>query len=171
MMGSDGSSHSFSVQLPAARHCRREERLTQLFRIMNSVLRKRKEARRRNLQFHLPPAVPLAPQLRLVEADSSYISLQDIYDEYCAAKKRSREDSIMAFYDRLKTLYDPAVPRVCRVSPGLADNQTDQRFIQLKTEVMEEIQTKMVPENILSNVSGLRFREPPKPSLTTCLST
>jgi transformation/transcription domain-associated protein len=155
MMGSNGSSHSFSVQLPAARHCRREERLTQLFRIMNSVLRKRKEARRRNLQFHLPPAVPLAPQLRLVESDSSYISLQDIYDEYCHSKGRSREDSIMSFYDRVKQLHDPAIPRVSRRRLGWAKWQTDQRFIQLKTEVLEEIQAKMVPENILSNVSCL----------------
>jgi transformation/transcription domain-associated protein len=35
MMGTDGLTHSFAAQLPAARHCRREERLTQLFRIMN----------------------------------------------------------------------------------------------------------------------------------------
>jgi transformation/transcription domain-associated protein len=35
MVGSNGSLHTFNVQMPAARHCRREERLTQLFRIMN----------------------------------------------------------------------------------------------------------------------------------------
>ena len=35
MIGSNGSRHTFAVQLPAARHCRREERLTQLFRIMS----------------------------------------------------------------------------------------------------------------------------------------
>ena len=35
MIGSNGSLHTFNVQMPAARHCRREERLTQLFRIMN----------------------------------------------------------------------------------------------------------------------------------------
>lgn len=35
MVGSNGSHYTFNVQMPAARHCRREERLTQLFRIMN----------------------------------------------------------------------------------------------------------------------------------------
>jgi transformation/transcription domain-associated protein len=35
MIGSNGSPYTFNVQMPAARHCRREERLTQLFRIMN----------------------------------------------------------------------------------------------------------------------------------------
>lgn len=35
MIGDNGTSYTFSVQMPAARHCRREERLTQVFRIMN----------------------------------------------------------------------------------------------------------------------------------------
>lgn len=140
MIGTDGSLYTFNVQLPAARHCRREERLTQLFRIMNSVLKRRKESRKRNLQFHLPVAIPLAPQLRLVQSDASYVSLQDIYDEYCGMKGMSREDSIMAFLDRSKELQDPAVPR------------SDARHSQVKAEIMEEIQTKMVPENVLTNV-------------------
>lgn len=33
--------------------------------------------------------------------------------------------------------------------------QQDQRLLQIKTEVLEEIQLKMVPENILSNVSEI----------------
>ncbi|WVQ95626.1 hypothetical protein IAU59_002724 [Kwoniella sp. CBS 9459] len=130
MVGSNGSSYTFHVQMPAARHCRREERLTQLFRIMNSVLKKRKESRRRNLQFHLPTATPLAPQLRLVQADSSYVSLQDIYEDFVASKGMSREDTTLAYFDRIKQLHDPALPRA---------------------EVMEEVQTKMVPENIMTN--------------------
>ncbi len=36
MIGSNGSIHTFAVQSPSGRHCRREERLTQLFRIMNT---------------------------------------------------------------------------------------------------------------------------------------
>jgi transformation/transcription domain-associated protein len=35
IVGHDGSLHHFSVQLPAARHCRREERMMQLFRMLN----------------------------------------------------------------------------------------------------------------------------------------
>lgn len=79
---------------------------------MDSVLRKRKESRRRNLQFHLPTAIALAPQLRLVQNDSSYVSLQDIFDEFCSAKHMTREDAIMSFYDRVKQVQDPAIPRV-----------------------------------------------------------
>lgn len=141
MIGSDGVNYTFTVQMPAARHCRREERLTQLFRIMNSVLRKRKESRKRNLQFHLPTAIALAPQLRLVQNDISYVSLQDIFDDYCSTHGMSREDSIMAFLDRMKQLHDPVIPK------------TDARYLHMKAEVAEELQIKMIPENILTNAS------------------
>ena len=33
--GHDGSLHPFAVQYPAARHCRREERIAQLLRMFN----------------------------------------------------------------------------------------------------------------------------------------
>lgn len=156
MIGSDSSTHSFSVQMPAARHCRREERLVQMFRILNSVLKKRKEARRRNIQFHIPAAVALAPQLRLIANDSSYLTLQDVYDDYSKSRGRSREDSIMFFYERVKQLSDTPNPKVSLLKVWCqagADCQMEPKLLQIKMEVLEEIQAKMVPENILSNVS------------------
>lgn len=139
MIGHNGTPYTFNVQMPAARHCRREERLVQLFRIMNCVLRKRKESRRRNLQFHLPTAVALGTQLRLIQNDSSYVSLQEIYDDYAFSHGMTHEDTILAFCDRQRQLHDPSIPR------------TDPRFVQLKMEIIEEIQTKMLPENVLTN--------------------
>lgn len=35
IIGHNGSNHTFAIQSPSGRHCRREERLAQLFRIMN----------------------------------------------------------------------------------------------------------------------------------------
>ncbi|KAL1410016.1 transcription-associated protein 1 [Vanrija albida] len=139
MIGHNGTPYTFNVQMPAARHCRREERLVQLFRIMNSVLKRRKESRRRNLQFHLPTAVALGTQLRLIQNDSSYISLQEIYDDYAFAHGMTHEDTILAFCDRQRELHDPSIPR------------TDPRWVQLKMEIIEEIQAKMLPENVLTN--------------------
>ncbi|GMF06155.1 unnamed protein product [[Candida] boidinii] len=51
----DGSLHTFSVQYPAARHCRREERIFQLFRIFNNALSSNVQARHPLYQhaFHL----------------------------------------------------------------------------------------------------------------------
>ena len=82
-----------------------------------SVLQKRKESRRRNLSFHLPVAIPLAPQLRLVENDSSYVSFQDIFDKYCQAHDCAREDSMLFFTDRMRQLHDPAIQGVSFLRP------------------------------------------------------
>jgi transformation/transcription domain-associated protein len=139
MIGHNGTPYTFNVQMPAARHCRREERLVQLFRIMNCVLRKRKESRRRNLQFHLPVAVALGTQLRLVQNDRSYVTLQEIYDDYAFSHGMTHEDTILAYCLRQRQLYDPSIPR------------TDPRVIQMKMEILEEIQAKMLPETIVTN--------------------
>ncbi|BEJ12109.1 hypothetical protein CspHIS471_0205690 [Cutaneotrichosporon sp. HIS471] len=139
MIGHNGTPYTFNVQMPAARHCRREERLVQLFRIMNCVLRKRKESRRRNLQFHLPTAIALGTQLRLIQNDASYVSMQEIYDDYAFKHGMKREDTILRFCDRQRQLHDPAIPR------------TDHRFIALKMEIIEEIQAKMLPDTVLTN--------------------
>ncbi|KAL7422906.1 transcription-associated protein 1 [Cryptotrichosporon argae] len=139
MIGHNGQSYPFMGQMPAARHCRREDRLMQVCRIMNSVLRKRKESRRRNLQFHLPLAVALGAQLRLIQSDSSFITLQDIYDEHAFAHRQQREDAIIEFCEQQRQFHDPSIPK------------TDARTIQLKTEIMERIQAKMVPETVLTN--------------------
>jgi transformation/transcription domain-associated protein len=139
MIGHNGTPYTFNVQMPAARHCRREERLVQLFRIMNCVLRKRKESRRRNLQFHLPTAIALGTQLRLIQNDASYVSMQEIYDDYAFKHGMTHEDTILQFCDRQRQLHDPAIPR------------TDHRFIALKMEIIEEIQAKMLPETVLTN--------------------
>ena len=38
--GHDGSLHPFAIQYPAGRHCRREERISQLLRIFNQYILK-----------------------------------------------------------------------------------------------------------------------------------
>lgn len=103
--GHDGTLHPFSVQHPAARHCRREERIIQLFRILNSVIERRKETRRRNIFFHLPTIVPLAPSIRLVEDDPSYITLQEIWEDYCVQKGQHKDDPIIFYIDRMRDIY------------------------------------------------------------------
>jgi transformation/transcription domain-associated protein len=75
----------------------------------------------------------------------------------------SREDSLMAFYDRVKALHDPTVQRVNSykfvvLSP--ANVQSDAKLIQLKAEVLDEIQTKLVPETVLTNVSDPLYCQP-----------
>ncbi|KAG9590565.1 hypothetical protein KCV04_g21350, partial [Aureobasidium melanogenum] len=102
--GHDGSVHPFAIQHPTARHSRREERVSQLFRIFNSILAKKKESRRRNLQFHLPLMIPLSPGIRMVQDDASYISLQGIYEDYCRRNGINKDDPVLFQIDKLRAL-------------------------------------------------------------------
>ncbi|KAF8592382.1 hypothetical protein K439DRAFT_1323691 [Ramaria rubella] len=137
LIGHDGTKHSFAVQMPTQTWVRREERIQQLFRIFNGVLNRRKESRKRNLCFHLPVAVPLNPTLRLLANDSSYVTMQHIYDEHCDTMRIAREDPQLAFAEKFESVY----------SPSLSESQV----VNLRAELQEEIMAKMVPENIISN--------------------
>ncbi|KAL5037675.1 transcription-associated protein 1 [Batrachochytrium dendrobatidis] len=140
ILGHDGSSHRFTVQNPAARHCRREERILQLFRILNDVMARKKEARKRNLNFHLPILVPLAPQIRLVEDDRSDISLQDVYESHCVKSGIHKDDPIIFYAQRIRQIFASVdITRKAKVE-----------ILNLKTEIMEEIGNKLIPETIMT---------------------
>lgn len=143
--GHDGSIRPFVVQHPAARHCRREERIVQMFRIFNTILERKKETRRRHLAFHLPVIVPLAPQIRLVEDDTSYKSLQDIFEDHCKTAGISRDDPAVYYTDRIrKVLMSEDITK-----------RTKMELLNLKVELFEEVAAKLVPDTILTRASFL----------------
>lgn len=102
--GHDGSNHPFAIQHPAARHCRREERILQLFRHFNGTLSKRKESRRRKLNFHLPLMVPLAPHIRMVQDDSTYVSLQGVFEDHCRKNGMSKDEPVLYSMEQMRML-------------------------------------------------------------------
>ncbi|KAI9760646.1 MAG: anaphase promoting complex subunit cdc16 [Chaenotheca gracillima] len=135
--GVDGSVHPFAIQHPAARHCRREERILQLFRIFNGVLAKRKESRRRNLNFHLPVMVPLAPHIRMVQDDSSYISLQGIFEDHCRQNNMNKDDPVLFTMDKLRQLSD------------MKSTKFNEQSASLRMEAFTAIQEKWVPSTVV----------------------
>ena len=140
MRGHDGSVHAFAVQHPAARHCRREERILQLFRIFNGVLGRKKESRRRNLNFHLPLMVPLAPHLRLVQDDSSYISLQGIFEDHCRRIGINKDDPIVFALKKVIASLEPGRTGQLAVDPNV------------KLDIFTVVQ-EMVPPTIVLEAS------------------
>ncbi|GAA5802218.1 hypothetical protein HPULCUR_007681 [Helicostylum pulchrum] len=138
--GHDGSLHPFVIQNPAARHFRREERLMQLFRILNSVLERKKESRMRNLNFHLPAIVPLAPNVRMVQDDTSYCTLYDIYEDHCDSANIHKDDPLIFFIEKLKN----------SVSKNTDVMTLKTELLNLRMEINEEIANKFVPADILS---------------------
>ncbi|KAK5808732.1 hypothetical protein F5H01DRAFT_281683, partial [Linnemannia elongata] len=134
--GHDGSIHPFIVQQPASRQGRREERVMQLFRILNGILERKKESRKRNLFFHLPLIIPLAPQIRILQDDPSYASLHSIYEEHCNMIGIHKDDPIMYYTAKIKAGLD-------------MKKQTD--MLNLKMEIADEIASKMIPDTILTD--------------------
>ncbi|KEP49326.1 histone acetyltransferase SAGA, TRRAP/TRA1 component, pi-3 kinase superfamily TRA1 protein [Rhizoctonia solani 123E] len=135
--GHDGSFHTFAVQTPTARHARREERGMQLFRSFNAVLDRRKETRKRNLNFHLPAAVSLSSTLRLLENDASYVTMQDMLEQHFKEKGTHRDDPQLHFLDKLKMLRNPEGTKV--------------DFFTLRAELISEISAKLVPATVITN--------------------
>ncbi|KAI1075256.1 FAT domain-containing protein [Whalleya microplaca] len=135
--GHDGSVHAFAIQHPAARHCRREERILQLFRHLNQTLAKKKESRRRDLQFTVPLIVPLAPHIRIVQEDTSYITLQGIYEDHCRRNGMTKDEPVMFTMDKLRGLIDPK------------GTKQPEQTATARLEVFTAIQEKWVPHNVV----------------------
>ena len=70
------------------------------------ALTRRKESRKRNLQFHLPLAVSITPQIRLLANDSSYVTLQDVYDQHCSDKGVTREDPVLQVAQKTREILE-----------------------------------------------------------------
>jgi len=153
--GHDGSVHAFAVQHPAARHCRREERILQLFRQLNQTLSSKKESRRRDLQFTLPLMMPLAPHIRLVQEDASYVTLQTIYEDHCRRNGMSKDDPLLFTMDKLRALAD-SKPQVSPTAPGSSEEAANfvmqqkppEGMVTAKLEVLRAIQEKWVDHTI-----------------------
>lgn len=108
--------------------------------VINSILNRRKETRQRNISFHLPIIVPLAPQIRLVEDDNSYITLLEIFEDHCRNTNLNKDAPIIYNIKRLRESY-------------LAEKISGkQDLINMKVEIMNEISEKMIPKDIVTQV-------------------
>lgn len=148
--GHDGSVHPFAIQHPAARHCRREERILQLFRHFNGSLSKRKESRRRNLNFTLPLMIPLAPHIRMVQDDATYVSLQGIFEDHCRKSGMSKDDPILYSMEKMRAFADSKVSDNYSESVTRANSyqKSLDQSITAKLETYGAIQDKWVPNNL-----------------------
>ncbi|KAF2125520.1 hypothetical protein P153DRAFT_400327 [Dothidotthia symphoricarpi CBS 119687] len=134
--GHDGSVHPFAIQFPAARSSRREERILQLFRIFNGILAKRKESRRRNLQFHLPLMVPITPSVRMVQDDASYISMQGIYEDYCRKNGLNKDEPVLFSIEKLR---------------ALQPQKNIEHATSIRLETFAAVQEKYVPPTVMQD--------------------
>ena len=120
---------------------RREERILQLLRILNTYLAKQKETSKRLLHITVPRVVAVSPQMRLVEDDPSSISLLDIYKKSCSKLNIEHDAPIARYYERLAEVQ----------SRG---SQTTHIILR---DVFKEIQSTMIPKTILKEWTSKTF--------------
>ncbi|XP_035793214.1 transcription-associated protein 1-like isoform X2 [Anopheles albimanus] len=114
---------------------RREERLLQLLRMLNSYLVKRKETSRRFLYLTVPRVVAVSPQMRLVEDNPASISLLEVFKACCAKHNIEHDAPISRYYERLAKIQ-------ARGSP------TNHVILR---DILKETQAQMVPRTLLKD--------------------
>ena len=114
---------------------RREERVLQLLRMLNSYLIKNKETSRRFLHITVPRVVAVSPQMRLVEDDPSSVSLLDIFKNYCSKFNIEHDSPITRYYERLAEIQQRGA-------------QTTHLMLR---DIFKDIQTNMIPKTVLKD--------------------
>ncbi|KAK2974573.1 hypothetical protein RJ640_016914 [Escallonia rubra] len=101
LIGSDGSQRHFIVQTSLTPNARSDERILQLFRVMNQMFGKHKESRRRHISIHTPIIIPVWSQVRMVEDDVMYSTFLEVYENHCARNDREPDLPITYFKEQL----------------------------------------------------------------------
>lgn len=120
---------------------RREERVLQLFRMLNSYLTKNKETSKRFLHITVPRVVAVLPQMRLVEDDPSSFSLLDILKNYCSSLNIQPDAPITRYYERLSEIQQRGA-------------QTSHVTL---SDIFKDIQTNIIPKTVLKEWASKAF--------------
>ncbi|CAO2831293.1 unnamed protein product [Amaranthus hypochondriacus] len=136
LIGSDGSHHHFIVQTSLTPNARSDERMLQLFRVMNRMFDKHKESRRRHICIHTPIIIPVWSQVRMVEDDLMYSTLLEVYENHCARNNREADLPISLFKEQL--------------NPAMAGQISPEALVDLRLQAYNDVTRNHVPDNILS---------------------
>lgn len=120
---------------------RREERVLQLLRMLNSYLAKNKETSKRFLNITVPRVVAVLPQMRLVEDNPSSVSLLDIFKNYCSKLNIEHDSPITRYYERLAEIQQRG-------------SQTTHVTLR---EIFKDIQNHMIPKTVLKEWAARTF--------------
>ena len=109
--------------------------------------------------------MPCSSNLRLLQTDSSYITLGDIYDKYCEDTGIEREDPSLLMAENHKAALLEAYRagrQVCTATVGQSHKThygiqlEGHEAVALRKDTMDEVTSKMIPTNIISGVSTSR---------------
>ncbi|KAM0940239.1 putative non-specific serine/threonine protein kinase [Dioscorea sansibarensis] len=135
LIGSDGSQRHFNVQTSLTPNARSDERVLQLFRVLNKMFDKHKESRRRHLTIHTPIIIPVWSQVRMVEDDLMYSTFLEVYEINCARHNREADTPITHFKEQL--------------NQAISGQVSPEAVVELRMQAYNDI-IKTVNDNIFS---------------------
>ncbi|XP_038988658.1 transformation/transcription domain-associated protein-like isoform X2 [Phoenix dactylifera] len=136
LIGSDGSQRHFIVQTSLTPNARSDERMLQLFRVLNKMFDKHKESRRRYLSIHTPIIIPVWSQVRMVEDDLMYSTFLEVYEINCARHNREADMPITLFKEQL--------------NQAISGQVSPEAVLELRLQAYNEITKTVVNDNIFS---------------------
>ncbi|OWM88959.1 hypothetical protein CDL15_Pgr020913 [Punica granatum] len=147
LIGSDGSQRHFIVQTSLPPNARSDERILQLFRVMNQMFDKHKESRRRHLYIHTPIIIPVwsqvsgliigfTQQVRMVEDDLMYSTFLEVYENHCARNDREADLPITYFKEQL--------------NQAISGQVSPEAVVDLRLQAYNDITKNLVTDNIFS---------------------
>ncbi|XP_078446328.1 phosphatidylinositol 3- and 4-kinase family protein with FAT domain-containing protein isoform X2 [Wolffia australiana] len=136
LIGSDGSQSHFIVQTSLTPNARSDERILQIFRVLNKMFDKHKESRHRNLCIHTPIIIPVWSQVRMVEDDLMYSTLLEVYEINCARHNREADLPITRFKEQL--------------NQAITGQVSAEGVIDLRLQAYNEITKTLVLDSVFS---------------------
>ncbi|XP_042493905.1 transformation/transcription domain-associated protein-like isoform X1 [Macadamia integrifolia] len=136
LIGSDGSQRHFIVQTSLTPNARSDERILQLFRVMNRMFDKHKESRRRHICIHTPIIIPVWSQVRMVEDDLMYSTFLEVYENNCARNNREADLPITHFKEQL--------------NQAISGQISPEAVVDLRLQAYNEITKTLVTDGIFS---------------------
>ncbi|XWS33857.1 hypothetical protein CRYUN_Cryun22dG0119000 [Craigia yunnanensis] len=136
LIGSDGSQRHFIVQTSLTPNARSDERILQLFRVMNQMFDKHKESRRRHICIQTPIIIPVWSQVRMVEDDLMYSTFLEVYENHCARNDREADLPITYFKEQL--------------NQAISGQISPEAVVDLRLQAYNDITKNLVTDGIFS---------------------
>lgn len=102
MVGSDGKTYYFLLQIGVSYLARTDERSSQTLYVLDKVLRKDMKSSRALLSVQSHPSIPVAQRLRLIYEPEGRTSLEDVYREFCRKSGFHHSELTSTFCDDVK---------------------------------------------------------------------
>ncbi|ETW06733.1 hypothetical protein H310_02900 [Aphanomyces invadans] len=104
--GNNGDTYSFLVQYAMTYITRCDERVMQMHLLMNRLLARHKETKKRHIMCHAPKVIPLTPRVRLLEDNANNVSLGEIFELDCQALNQDPNYPVELYRHKMSDIVD-----------------------------------------------------------------